>query len=232
MNAARKRLLSELKKLKKDPPTNFIALPLEDNILEWHFSIRGAKDTDYEGGIYHGKLILPQNYPMSPPKIIILTPSGRFQINKKICLSISDFHPETWQPSWGIRTAMTALIAFMPTDPAGAVGALRNSPERRKYLAKKSLTYKCKQCGCCMKDVQTELDALCVDENEETSPKDTERNISSNTETQTTNTDSPLDNTNAVVVEDRHTVVGTYMYYTGVLIASILFKKFVMFCFS
>ena len=36
----------------------------------------------------------------------MLTPSGRFEVNKKICLSISSFHPETWQPSWGIRTAL------------------------------------------------------------------------------------------------------------------------------
>lgn len=38
------------------------------------------------------------------------------QINKKICLSISSFHPETWQPSWGIRTALLALMAFFTTE--------------------------------------------------------------------------------------------------------------------
>jgi ubiquitin-protein ligase len=44
------------------------------------------------------------------------TPSGRFEVNKKICLSISSFHPETWQPSWGIRTALLALMAFFATE--------------------------------------------------------------------------------------------------------------------
>lgn len=38
------------------------------------------------------------------------------QTNKKICLSISSFHPETWQPSWGIRTALLALMAFFTTE--------------------------------------------------------------------------------------------------------------------
>jgi hypothetical protein len=27
---------------------------------------------------------------------MMLTPSGRFETNKKICLSISSFHPKNW----------------------------------------------------------------------------------------------------------------------------------------
>lgn len=27
-------------------------------------------------------------------------PNGRFETNTKICLSISNYHPEHWQPSW------------------------------------------------------------------------------------------------------------------------------------
>lgn len=36
---------------------------------------------------------LPSEYPFKPPEVYMLTPSGRFEINKKICLSISSFHP-------------------------------------------------------------------------------------------------------------------------------------------
>ena len=46
----------------------------------------------------------------------MLTQSGRFEVNKKICLSISSFHAESWQPSWGIRTALIALMAFFATE--------------------------------------------------------------------------------------------------------------------
>lgn len=63
----------------------------------------------------------------------MLTPSGRFEVNKKICLSISSFHPETWQPSWGIRTALLAIMAFFETEPKGAVGSL--DARRRSAVA-------------------------------------------------------------------------------------------------
>ncbi|CAK5079567.1 unnamed protein product [Meloidogyne enterolobii] len=42
---------------------------------------------------------------MKPPNLRLLTPNGRFETNKNICLSISGYHPETWLPSWSIRTA-------------------------------------------------------------------------------------------------------------------------------
>ena len=32
------------------------ALPLDDNILEWHYMILGPKGSPYEGGCYHGKV--------------------------------------------------------------------------------------------------------------------------------------------------------------------------------
>lgn len=31
---------------------------------------------------------------MKPPSVIMITPSGRFQPNARICMSMSDFHPE------------------------------------------------------------------------------------------------------------------------------------------
>lgn len=67
----------------------------------------------------------------------IFQPNGRFEINKKICLSISGHHPETWQPSWSIRTALMALIAFMPTPGNGTIGSLDYTTEERQALARK-----------------------------------------------------------------------------------------------
>jgi len=45
----------------------------QENIFEWHFTIRGPEATPYEGGLYHGRIILPPEYPMKPPSIILLT---------------------------------------------------------------------------------------------------------------------------------------------------------------
>lgn len=66
------------------------------------------------------------NYPLAPPAITLLTPSGRWEVGKKICLSNTDFHAELWQPAWGIRTIMEALRSHFPVADDGAIGAGRH----------------------------------------------------------------------------------------------------------
>lgn len=142
-----KRLFREAKEL-HEATEEYYAQPLEDNLFEWHFTVRGPPDTEFDGGIYHGRIIMPADYPMKPPNIIFLTPNGRFETNKKICLSISGHHPETWQPSWSIRTALLAIIGFMPTPANGTIGSLDYTAKERAKLAKKSQEYECPDCGC------------------------------------------------------------------------------------
>ena len=70
------------------------AKPHEGNILNFHYVLEGPPDSPYAGGLYHGVLKFPSEYPHKPPVIIMYTPSGRFQPNTPICTSFSSFHPE------------------------------------------------------------------------------------------------------------------------------------------
>lgn len=142
-----RRITAEYRALQKDPDPLFHAEPLPDNLFEWHFSFRGPPNSVYEGGIYHGKIILPLEYPLRPPTVVMLSPSGRFEENTKICLSATGFHPETWQPSWTIKTLLLALIGFMESPGAGAIGSLEASDAQRRELAQQSRSWKCKVCG-------------------------------------------------------------------------------------
>ena len=166
--SAVKRLMREAQEL-AEATYDYYAQPLSDNLFEWHFTVRGPADTEFDGGIYHGRIVLPPDYPMKPPNFIFLTvcsqtlklrtplksnvtilflqPNGRFETGKKICLSISGHHPESWQPSWSIRTALLAIIGFMPTPSQGTIGSLDYPVEERKKLAKKSLGFVSPVCG-------------------------------------------------------------------------------------
>ena len=86
----------DLRELQVDPSDQYYALPLEvlspvsyqlpplffphhrespakENIFEWHFVILGQAGTDFEGGIYHGRIMLPSEYPFKPPNFMLLT---------------------------------------------------------------------------------------------------------------------------------------------------------------
>jgi len=145
---AQKRIMKEAKELAK-PTDQYAAAPLEDNIFEWHFTIQGGPDTAFQGGRYHGRIMLPAEYPMKPPDFMFLTPNGRFEVGKKICLTISAHHPESWQPSWSIRTVMLALISFLPTQSDG-IGSLDYTDPERRALAAKSMSWTCPTCEVAM----------------------------------------------------------------------------------
>jgi len=72
-HTAVKRLMSELKEMQNDSSTDFVVQPLEGNLFEWHFTMRGPSETEFEGGIYHGRITFPAEYPNKPPDIVFLT---------------------------------------------------------------------------------------------------------------------------------------------------------------
>ena len=37
-----------------------------------------------QGGIYHGRILLPSEYPFKPPSFLMLTPNGRFETGVKV----------------------------------------------------------------------------------------------------------------------------------------------------
>jgi ubiquitin-conjugating enzyme E2 J2 len=82
-----------------------------------HYHNAGAKGSPYEGGFYHGKLKFPPEYPLKPPSILMLTPSGRFKPNTRLCLSMSDFHPETWNPMC-VPLFVGPIVVGVITDPS------------------------------------------------------------------------------------------------------------------
>lgn len=153
-NPAIKRIMREVKDMEKNPSLHYTAKPREENLFDWHFTVQGPPETDFEGGRYHGRIILPPEYPFKPPSIILLTPNGRFQLHTKICLSITGYHPEYWQPAWSVATVLTALVSFFPAPAEGALGSLDTPSDTRRHLAKKSLNYCCPDCGEKLKDIK------------------------------------------------------------------------------
>jgi len=134
-----KRLTKEYVKILKEPVECIEAHPLEENIFEWYYVLKPIQHP-YKDGIYYGKLIFPSEYPMKPPDIFMITPSGRFETNTKICLSMSSFHPESWNPSWSVSTILLGIMSFMYEDII-TTGSIKTTEKQKKKYARKSLKF-------------------------------------------------------------------------------------------
>ncbi|AET01940.1 putative aminoacyltransferase, E1 ubiquitin-activating enzyme [Medicago truncatula] len=138
-----KRLQKEYRALCKEPVSHIVARPSPSDILEWHYVLEGSEGTPFSGGYYYGKIKFPQEYPYKPPGISMTTPNGRFMTQKKICLSMSDFHPESWNPMWSVSSILTGLLSFM-MDTSPTTGSVNTTTVEKQRLAKSSMSFNCK----------------------------------------------------------------------------------------
>jgi ubiquitin-protein ligase len=130
-----RRLTCFIKDLEKDPCDYYKAKPSED-ITIWYVKICNLSD-EYVGGEYILKIHFTEKYPFEPPSYYMLTPSGRFQINQKICLSNSGYHADTWSPLWGINQIIMGIISFFYERESHGISHISNSSvaERAKYAS-------------------------------------------------------------------------------------------------
>jgi ubiquitin-conjugating enzyme E2 J2 len=82
-------------------------------------------------------------YPLKPPSVLMYTPNGRFKTGQRLCLSNSDFHPESWNPVWGVSTILMGLYSFM-LETAPTLGSVETSLEDKQRYAAESLEFNCR----------------------------------------------------------------------------------------
>ena len=138
------RLRKELKVLLKDPVPYIHVAPNEANFLLWSYLLEGPPNTPYEGGWYWGRLRFKPEYPFKPPAILMVTPSGRFRPDTRLCLSMSDYHPETWNPAWSLSTVLTGLLSFM-VETTNTTGAVASTEAEKRAFAAQSLEWNMRQ---------------------------------------------------------------------------------------
>ena len=90
----------------------------EEDLFKVNIMIIGPKDTPYENGFYFFRLIFPDNYPFSPPKVKYYTQghSIRFNpnlyVNGKVCVSILN----TWDgPGWTSCCTFNSILLSLQT---------------------------------------------------------------------------------------------------------------------
>ena len=115
MSKSSKRILNELEEMKKDPPSNCNAGPINDNLYKWYGTIVGPSDSPYSGGLFKLLIEFPENYPFKPPKVRFETPIYHPNINKygNICL---DILTTNWSPALTIIKVLLSISSLL-TDP-------------------------------------------------------------------------------------------------------------------
>eukprot|EP01068_Selenidium_serpulae_P006169 Selendium_serpulae@DN4305_c0_g1_i4.p1 len=115
--------------------------PDEQDLFRCHFVLHNFEtESPHYGAVYHGYLRLPQEFPHKPPAILMVTPNGRFETGKELCMSASSLHLEHWNPMWGLENLVVGFLSFFQEDVPSA-GSLKTPPHKTKYLARNSFHF-------------------------------------------------------------------------------------------
>lgn len=136
-----KRLNNDMKILKKNPLEYVEAYPDERDRLKWYFLIKGPEFSVYKDGYYIGMVLHDPEYPFKPPDYKMLTPSGRYMIEQKICVSNSTYHKNEWSSAWNINSILNGFLSIMLDDREHGISHIHASDQEKKAYAKHSVEY-------------------------------------------------------------------------------------------
>ena len=96
------RIQKEIAMMNKDPIKGIRIIPDPQDFHLFTVYLDGPTETPYEGGVFHCDLMLPEDYPMSAPKILFNTKIFHPNIDKlgRVCL---DILKSNWTPALQIR---------------------------------------------------------------------------------------------------------------------------------
>lgn len=108
MAALSRRIIKETARLLQEPVPGISAVPDENNARYFHVIVTGPSDSPFEGGLFKLELFLPEDYPMSAPKVRFITKIYHPNIDRlgRICL---DILKDKWSPALQIRTVLLSI---------------------------------------------------------------------------------------------------------------------------
>ncbi|GJQ69191.1 hypothetical protein Trydic_g6343 [Trypoxylus dichotomus] len=124
-NTAMARIKKDLMSLYTDTPPGIFAVGDEKNLKFIYALIIGPMNTPYQGGFFYFVLKCPNDYPIQPPRMRLLTTDGgrvRFNPNLyetgKICVSIlGTWNGPAWSPAQQISSLLLTIQSLLNEKP-------------------------------------------------------------------------------------------------------------------
>ena len=112
-NSPNYRIQRELKAFLTDPPPN-LKVKVGNNLRVWIVTMKGAKNTIYEGETFRLRIAFPAQYPTVPPSVYFLPPDipvhEHVYTNGDICLSLLG---KDWRPTMTAQSIAVSILSIL-----------------------------------------------------------------------------------------------------------------------
>lgn len=118
------RVLRELSRIASCPPQGISVFSKDDKLNMLEAQLVGPDNSPYAKGIFKLEILIPDNYPFSPPSMKFVTKVYHPNIDDsgRICLDLIKMPPKgNWRPTIGLEGLLIALRMLLetpnPDDP-------------------------------------------------------------------------------------------------------------------
>ena len=110
-----KIITAQFKKATKEPAENLKFYLDPDNINQCFILIHniGGNKDEYTDGEYLVRMVFPNDFPFAPPSFYFMTPNGLYMTEKKVCISIGEYHKDDYRATLGMIGFAKNLISGM-----------------------------------------------------------------------------------------------------------------------
>ncbi|CAB4036406.1 Hypothetical predicted protein [Paramuricea clavata] len=113
---SKKRILKEFQTIQASKPHGIEVSMPSDNICIWEAKFAAPEQSLYKGANLKTQVVLPEEYPLSPPTIRFLTPVYHVNIDQssgQVCLGFVS--ADKWNPTNGIEDVLRAVFSLLIT---------------------------------------------------------------------------------------------------------------------
>lgn len=118
----------------------------ESDYGTWYVQLSGfsGDNGEFEGGEYLVRVILPIGFPATePPQFYFLTPNGLYGVETKVCISIGEWHKDSYRAVLGVIGFCDQLVSGLIgwKTMGGGIEILSTTAKEKAKLAAASRKY-------------------------------------------------------------------------------------------
>lgn len=118
----------------------------ETNI--WYVLMSGfdGDEGEFAGGEYLVRVEMPHDFPFNPPQFYLMTQQGLYEVEKKVCISIGEYHKDQYRAALGVNGFCNQLVSGLIgwRDMGGGINIIKTTVAQKKAMAKASREYNIK----------------------------------------------------------------------------------------
>lgn len=140
--------LAHFKKATKEPVEQLKFYIDPDDVKKFYVMIHhaGGNDDEYQDGEYIARIELPEDFPFSPPSFYFMTPTGLYAVEKKVCISIGEYHKDEYRAALGLlgftKELLNGLIGWK--EMGGGINLAKPKIADLRSCAESSVEYNTK----------------------------------------------------------------------------------------